>query len=192
MVLWDRRDEFETSEAHLPTVAAEAHRLFESDAFRSDVLDALTPVLQHHLDSAAVDEAAEDVLGEWLYNDGKGGLFQLRNQIVTNREADIAEGDVLHMVSARSTSDEVIPYFVRTAEPDATGVRVWDIRNDPGNWWTTTHHAGLIRHCERFTVEQTYRGDGSHATALTAYEDLVANTMSEDECETPTEVETHE
>lgn len=175
MILWDRRDEFADSESNLPTVAAEAHRLYESDVFRADVLEALEPVLKRHLDCEAVDQAAEDVFAEWLFKDGKNGLFQLRNQIITNREADLAEGDVIHMESARSTSNEMIQYFVRTAEPDAVGVKVWDIRNEPSNWRVTTHHAGHVQHAERFTVERTYRGNGTHTNALTAYEDLIAS-----------------
>ena len=97
MVTFDRRDQFEDSDANLDTVAAEAHRLHESEAFREDVLDALGPVFKQHLDCEAVDAEAEEVLRRWVRKDGMGGLFQIRNQIVSNQHADLEEGDIIYV-----------------------------------------------------------------------------------------------
>ncbi|QLH81001.1 hypothetical protein [Halosimplex pelagicum] len=157
MVIFDRRDEFADSESNLETVAAEAHDLYSSDAFKDDVAEALGPVVKQHLDCEAVDAAAEEVLREWMAKEAMGGLFQLRNQIVTNRQADFAEGDLIRMQSA-SDPDEIIRYVIDDAAPDDTGVRVYRVPDDPDDDPSMTDHsAGHIKFCDRFAVDRSYR-----------------------------------
>jgi hypothetical protein len=165
MVALDRRSEFDESEADLLAVAAEAHRLYESDEFRADVIEALTPVLREHLDEAAIDRAAEAVLTEWCWTDGNGGLFQLRNQIVTTTEANLEGGDIIRMESARSESKTIISFVVWRADPDKTGVRVWRIDPEDGEKRCSDLSAGLVHFVDRFDVDRTRRGDSAHAVA---------------------------
>lgn len=166
MVAFDRRDEFDDSDSNLLTVAAEAHRLYEHEGFREDVVEALRPVLRDHLDCGAVDRAAEDVLVEWLFTDGKGGLFQLRNQIVTNREAELEEGDVVYMESARTGSDKIIPFVVDETVPEKTGVPAWRIDPDEGSYRWRDLNAGLVHFVERYEVDRSRRGEPGHKVAM--------------------------
>jgi hypothetical protein len=179
MVTFDRRSEFEDSESNLDTVAAEAHRLYESDAFREDVIEALGPVFKQHLDCEAVDAAAEEVLREWFYRDGTGGLFQLRNQIVANREADLEPGDVVRMVSARD-DDRTIPHVVRAGDPAETGVKTVRVDPDDGSQRHADLSAGHVKHDERFEVDRSERGRTPHTVARELAEDLVDGEVADD------------
>ncbi|MFW6382518.1 MAG: hypothetical protein ACOCZD_00585 [Haloferacaceae archaeon] len=165
MVIFDRRDQFEESDSNLDTVAAEAHRLYESEAFREDVLDALGPVFKQHLDVEAVDAEAEEVLREWFRKDGVGGLFQIRNQIVTNRAADLEVGDIVRMESARSGDDSIITYVVSDADPAETGVDVVRVDPDDGTRRGSDLSAGHVKYCERFEVDRSERGRNAHTVA---------------------------
>jgi hypothetical protein len=165
MVALDRRSEFTESDADLLAVAAEAHRLYESDEFRADVIEALAPVLREHLDAAVIDEVAEAVLTEWCWTDGRGGFFQLRNQIVTTAEADLKGGDIIRMESARSESETIIPFVVWGADPDNTGVRVWRIDPEDGEKRCSDLNAGLVHFVDRYDVDRSHRGDSAHAVA---------------------------
>lgn len=164
MVTLDRRDRFADSDSDLETVAETAHELYESDDFREDVIDAIRPVLMAHIDCHEVDDAAERVLANWLYKDGKGGLFQLRNQLVTNAQADLQVGDIIHMEPARDGDDRVIPYVVRRADPEDTGVSVWRVSDD-GKLSISDASAGHVLFCDRFDVDRSRRGEDAHAVA---------------------------
>jgi len=157
MVTFDRRDEFEDSDSNLDTVAAEAHRLYESEAFQEDVLDALGPVFKQHLDVEAVDAEAEEVLRRWVRNEGMGGLFQIRNQIVTNREADLNGGDIIRMVSARD-GETVISYVVRDVDGADIGASVVRVAPDDGTRRHSDLSAGHVKYCNRFEVDRSERG----------------------------------
>lgn len=165
MVAFDRRSEFTESDADLFAVAAEAHHLYESDKFRADVIEALTPVLRDHLDETVFDEAAEAVLTEWCWTDGKDGLFQLRNQIVTTAEADLKGGDIIRMESARSDSETITPFVVRRVDPEKTGVDVWRIDPEDGEKQYLDLSAGLVHFVDRFEIDRSRRGDSAHAIA---------------------------
>jgi hypothetical protein len=172
MVTLDRRDEFEDSDSHLDTVAAEAHDLYASEAFREDVIEALGPVFKQHLDCEAVDADAEEVLREWFFEDGKGGLFQLRNQIVTNRQADLDEGDIIRMESARDGDDRIISYVVRAAEPTETGAKTVRVDPDDGTRSHRDLSAGQVKYAERYEVERGERGRNPHTVARELAEEI--------------------
>lgn len=157
MVIFDRRDDFADSDSNLDTVAAEAHGLYASDEFQDRVAEQLGPVVKEFIDCEAVDAAAEQTIREFMASEALGALFQLRNQIVTNRDADLEEGDVIRMESARD-SDETVLYVVDRAHPDDTGVHVWRVPDseddDPK---ASDHGAGHVKYCERFEVDRSYR-----------------------------------
>jgi len=179
MVTFDRRDQFEDSESNLDTVAAEAHDLYESDEFREDIIEALGPVFKQHLDCEAVDAAAEEVLREWFYKDGKGGLFQMRNQIVTNREADLDEGDIIRLVSARD-EERIIPHVVRAGDPAETGVKTVRVDPDDGSRRHSDLSAGHVKYADRFAVDRSERGRNAHTVARELAEELVDGEVADD------------
>jgi len=168
MVTFDRRDEFWTSDSNLETIAAECHRLYNDDEFKQDVLDALRPVLDEHLDTAAVDQEAEDVIRKWLFKDGKGGLFQLRNQIVTNAVADLAEGDVIQFPSRRD--GRTITHVVKQADPDDTGVRTVRVTED-GERKFSDLSTGLAYHIEDYDIDRSDRGQDAWRAAADMVEE---------------------
>jgi len=169
MVTFDRRDEFENSDAALPAIAAECHRLYENEEFRADILEALAPVLNDHLNTDAVDDNAEAVLREWLYTDGKGGLFQLRNQIVNNAVADLAEGDVIQFPSRRD--GRTITHVVKKADPDDTGVRTVKLTED-GERKLSDLSTGLVHHVEDYDVDRSDRGQDAWRAAGSMAEEV--------------------
>ncbi|OYR71524.1 hypothetical protein DJ71_20480 [Halorubrum sp. E3] len=171
MPTFDRRDQFEDSDSNLDTVAAEAHRLHESEAFREDVLDALGPVFKQHLDCEAVDAEAEEVLRRWVRKDGMGGLFQIRNQIVSNQHADLEEGDIIRMVSARD-GETVIPYVVRTVDPEDTGVSVVRVDPDDGTRRISDLSTGHVKYVDRFDVDRSERGRNPQRVARELAEEI--------------------
>jgi len=169
MVTFDRRDEFWTSDSDLPAIAAECHRLYNSDEFKQDVLDALDPVLNEHLDTDDVDEEAEAVLRKWLFKDGKGGLFQLRNQIVTNEDADLAEGDVVQFPSRRD--GRTITHVVKKADPDDTGVRTVRVTDD-GERKISDLSTGLAYHVDDYDIDRSDRGQDAWRAASEMVEEV--------------------
>lgn len=160
MVTLDRREKFADSESNPDTIAAESHALYESEAFRDDVIEALGPVFRQHLDCEAVDAAAEEVLREWVADDGLGALFQARNQTVSVREAGLDVGDIVRMDSARSDDDRTIVYVVRKADPDDVAVRTRRVRNTER---IGDLSAGFVKYCDRFEVDRSERGRSPHA-----------------------------
>lgn len=164
MVVLDRRDEFEDSDSNLDTVAAEAHRLRESEQFHEDLADVLTPVFNRYLDCEAVDTEAEAVLREWVVDEGMGALFQLRNQIVSNREADLEEGDIVRMKSAHD-EQIVVPQVVRASAPGETGVRTWRVDPESGDIRGSDLSAGRVRYVDLFEVDRSERGRNPFSVA---------------------------
>jgi len=157
MVIFDRRDAFEDTDSELTDVAAECHKLYESDRFQEDVADALTGVVRQYLDVEAVDAEAERVIREFMAQEATGACFQYRNQIVTNADVDLQRGDLIEMVSARDP-EETIRYVVHSADPDDTGVRVYRVpKSDDEDPRMMDHGAGHVMHDGRFTVDRSTR-----------------------------------
>lgn len=183
MVLLDRRDEFAGSEADFDTIAATAHELYHSDEFREAFVRAVRSVLTDHIDPDEIDDAAEAVLAEWLWTDGKGGLFQLRNHIVSNERADLAEGDIIRMTSAVN-ADRVVPFVVESAVPEETGVSAWRIDPDDGDVSSREHATGHVLFCDRFSVDRSRRN--AHENPYLVVEEL-AKKFTEDSEQDETE-----
>ncbi|WP_227378911.1 hypothetical protein [Haladaptatus halobius] len=176
MVLLDRRDEFAESESDFETIAATAHELYHSDEFHDAFVRAIRSVLTDHIDTDKIDDAADAVLAEWLWRDGKGGLFQLRNQIVSNEQADLAECDIIYMASAVD-ANRVIPFVVKSAVPEKTGVSVWRVDPDDGEISGREHSAGHVLFCDRFSVDRSRRNTRENPYLIV---EELAETITED------------
>lgn len=177
MVIWDRRDEFEYSESDLEDIAAFCHELRENGAFQDTLQNECLGLVHEVADEAdgGIDDAARRTIARWMAKEASGAFFQLRNQILTTAEADLEENDVILMES-NLDEEKTIYYVVHTADPDATGVRVWRVDPDDGPR-VADHTAGHVHFEDRFKVARTFRDSdrSSHELAVS-----IGNELAED------------
>lgn len=168
MTLRDKRDELAASDADTYEVAALADALRETGVLQQTVESAARTCIEAYLDThdTDVDEAAIDTLAAWTAKKSQTGPFLLRNQVVTNEQAGLQAGDIIHMESARDP-ENVIDYRIVTADSDATSVEATRINSpdDRPKRATTDFGAGLVEFCDRFAIERTEDAEAQAAAA---------------------------
>jgi hypothetical protein len=182
------RDDLADSEHDFEDLAALAAALYDSEGFEADLRAAVRDVLRdhvaesEHVDSPELDFPAEYVFEERLFKDGRGGLFLLRGQLVTNADADLAPGDVVRMQSA-SDPDKTVWYVVNRADPDA--YRTSAIKVDPaeGERHYTDLTPGHVKFDDRYEVSHRFRDRDARAWSLAGelLDDLVAQREGDDD-----------
>lgn len=117
------------------------------DLLASDDLD---------VDPEDVDHYAVGLLAAFTAQKARNGPYLLRNDAVTVDEADLAEGDLIHMESALD-ADKILDFRVTEADPDCVEVGVRRVDGDASvtaRSTTTSFRAGLVRFSDRFVVQR--------------------------------------